>query len=62
MRTRQVTQLGPVSPSPVSFVIAPSRVLINGIVGLGGFSAIVKMSQMWQKSGKKVLRDRVCCQ
>jgi hypothetical protein len=34
MRTRQVTQFGPVSPSPVTFVIAPSRVLINEIVGL----------------------------
>jgi hypothetical protein len=33
MRTRQVTQFGPVSPSPVSLVIAPSRVLISGIVG-----------------------------
>jgi len=57
MRTRQVTQLGPVSPSPVSFVIAPSRVLINGMVG---FSAMTRMSQMWRKSEKKVLRNRVC--
>jgi len=57
MRTCQVTKLGPVSPSPVSFVIAPSQVLINGMVG---FSAMTRMSQVWQKSEEKVLRSRVC--
>lgn len=31
MQTCQVIQLGPVSPSPVTFVMAPLRVLINGI-------------------------------
>ena len=33
MHTRQVTQFGPVSPSPVNLVMAPSQVLISGIVG-----------------------------
>ena len=59
MRTRQVTQFGPVRPSPLSLVIAPSHVLINKMVG---FSAMMKMSQMKQKSEEKVLYNKVCRQ
>jgi len=33
IRTRHVTQFGPVSPLPVTLVMAPSRVLMRGIVG-----------------------------
>ena len=46
MWMHQVTQFGPVSPSPVSLVMAPLQVLINGMVEL---LAMVKMSQVKQK-------------
>ena len=57
MWTHQVTQLGPVSLSLVSLVMVPSQVLIKEMVI---FSAMVKMSQMWQKSEEKVLHGKVC--
>ena len=45
IRTCQVTQLGPVSPSPVTLVMVPSRVLITGMEGrVVGASDIVGVS------------------